>query len=90
MAQIVSKGRANKHGDQIQQSKSIETLDVILPLLSTSVKKVMNNMSAKVVNSIHYVASLEELSEEVLDSKVTRRSSSLAATDLTLGGFLVL
>ena len=39
--------RANKQGDQIQQSKSIKTLNVILPLLLTSVKKVMKNMCVK-------------------------------------------
>jgi hypothetical protein len=50
-----------------------------------SFKKVMKNMSAKAVNLIHSVASPEELSEEVYGSKVTGRSSSSAAADLSSG-----
>ena len=46
-AQKSHKVRPNKHRDQIYQSKSIKTLDVIPPLLSTSIKKVTKNTSVK-------------------------------------------
>lgn len=74
-----------KPNQQNTESKSIKTRCNSPPPLSTSVKKVTNNMSSEMQNWVHSVASPEELSEVISSLEVTGFSSSSVASDLPSG-----